>query len=130
MAKAKALKKALLATIIILAVLPLGFFTLTGFYCKVPVWETGKDQPVQPGETVWYLRRGSDFGFVNSADGIAMSSGFSPNNDIRQNLDAEFERLEGKKVIARFGFSRAIYLKTTENADFSTPPETKKAPAP
>jgi hypothetical protein len=93
------------------------FFSSTGFYCKVPVAGTSK------GESIWFLKRGTDFGFVNSADGIAMNLGFSPNDRIRTNLDAEFERLVRDKIILRFGFSRALYLMTTDNIDFYSPEE-------
>ncbi len=114
------------ATILLAAIF---FFSSTGFYTKVPEPGAGKAAGARPGETVWFLKRGTDFGFANSADGIAMNQGLSPNDRIRTTLDAEFERLIEKKILFRFGFSRALYLMTTGNIDFYTPDEPAKADA-
>lgn len=99
------------------------FQAMVGFYCKVPTWDTETREMTSPGETVMFRRRHTVFGFLTTADGLAIDQGFSPSKAIRAKLDAEFEVRASDRVIARYGFSRLIYLATTGGVDLYTPPK-------
>ncbi len=115
---------ATIAAVVLLAIA--SFFNLTGFYLKAPRWDAETLVQKYPGETLWYFRRGTNFGFINSSDNIAITAGFSPNAEIRAKLDAEFDRHASGRILARFAFSRALYLQSTDTTDWYTPPELEK----
>jgi hypothetical protein len=102
------------------------FQAMVGFYCKVPTWNKETLKIESPGETVMFRRRHTVFKFITSADGLAIDQGFSPNKSIREKLDAEFEVRAQSRVIARYAFSRFLYLRTTGGVDLYTPPEPEK----
>jgi hypothetical protein len=99
------------------------FQAMVGFYCKVPAWDRDTLEQTSSGETVMFRRRHTVFGFLTTADGLAIDQGFSPSAAIRDKLDAEFEVRATGRVIARYGFSRLIYLATTGGVDLYTPPK-------
>jgi hypothetical protein len=121
--------KRLLISISIVLVALLMFFTVTGFYTKLPTPKGTSAAEASPGETVWFIRRGTIFGFASSADSFAIAQGFSPNAKIRANLDAEFEIHAFRRVLGRFGFSRFLYLLSTGFIDLAPDkPEKKQTP--
>ncbi len=81
--------------------LAFGLYSLTGLYVMAP-----KDAP-PAGATVWFYRRGSGLPFLSSPDSrrLAVQAARSPE------LVAVSPRQ--RWVIARFAFSRAVYLRTT-----------------
>lgn len=118
----------IIGTVTAILALMLLFYSSVGFYCKVPTWDTESKPPVLtfPGETVAFRRRATPLGFINSADGIAIEQGFSPNKAIRESLDTRFDEIVRGRTYGAFGFSRFLYLMTTDNVDLYTPPELEK----
>jgi hypothetical protein len=55
-----------IATASIIAVILVLFFTLTGLFVIQPIGAIPK------GGTIWYLRAGTNFRFIESADGLSM----------------------------------------------------------
>lgn len=94
-------RRAVLAALIAAAALAYALYSLTGLYVMPP-----KDSP-PAGSTVWYYRRGSGLPFLSSPDSRrrAREAARSP----------ELVALAPRRdwVIARFPYSRAVYLRTT-----------------
>lgn len=101
----------------VLVLLGLSFFTMTGLYVDPPVPK--KD----PGSTVWFYRRLIKTPFLFSADSIALSNGAVPTEELRAEVSRNVSARLSRHVLARFPFSRTLYMATTGNRDFLTPQE-------
>jgi hypothetical protein len=108
----------------LLGLLVILFFTTTGFYCVVP--SAGSPG----GSTYFFVRRATPYRFIESADAIAKRQGLIPSALTRAELDGEFRRFTAGKILARFGFSRSLYLRSTGNIDFYSPPKPRATSAP
>ena len=98
--------RAWLIVLVAAAALAFGLYSLTGLYVMPP-----RDAPPE-GATVWYYRRGSGLPFLSSPDSrrLARQAARSP----------ELVALAPRQawVIARFPFSRAVYLRTTGGVEY------------
>jgi hypothetical protein len=114
-------KRALIIVVAILVLIAGGAST-TGIFVVNPI------PTVPEGETVWYYRRGTGLPFVSSADGLNVAQGAGVTQDSRASMNAKIARLIGAKVISKLGYSRALYLYSTGNKDFSAIGAPVKAP--
>ena len=98
--------KSVVFVLVIFLVLVFAVFSLTGLYIMPP-----KDAPPS-GATLWYYRRSTGLPFLASPDGqkqrIAREGG-NPFVLLAPRAD---------RIIARFGFNRSLYLRTTGGIEF------------
>lgn len=107
----KKLRIAIPVGIALLLVL-VGALLTTGFYVDPPILQK------TPGQTVWFYRRLVRTPFVFSADSIALQNGAVPSEEVREAISRNVQSRIARFVIARFPFSRGLYLRTTGNRDF------------
>jgi hypothetical protein len=104
--------KVALAAGIAALVLVFGFFSMTGLYIDPPIPKK------YPGQTIWFYRRLINAPFLFSADSVALENGVAPTPETRGAVTANVLAHISRFVLARFPFSRTLYLATTGNKDF------------
>jgi len=108
--KGKRIAVAIVAT---LALAVTAVWNMTGLYVVPPIAN------VPQGETIWFYRRGTGLPFVSSADGLNLEHHNGVNPQTRGAMNALVANIIGKHVIAKFGYSQSLYVKSTGNRDFS-----------
>ena len=106
-------KRIAVAAVATLALAVAAFGNLTGFYVVPPI------ATVPQGETIWFYRRGTGLAFISSADGLNLEHHNGVNSQTRGAMNALVANIIGKHVIAKFGYSQSLYVKSTGNRDFS-----------
>jgi hypothetical protein len=86
----------------------------TGVYVVNPI------PAVPEGETIWFYRRGTGLPFISSADGLNVARGRGISLDSRSAMNAQIAAIIGNHVLAKFGYSPALYLHSTGNRDFTS----------
>jgi hypothetical protein len=124
MAQASKGKRIAISVIATLALAVLAFWNLTGLYIVPPI------ATVPRGETIWFYRRGTGLSFISSADGLNLEHHNGVNPQTRGAMNALVANIIGKHVIAKFGYSQSLYVKSTGNRDFSALEKPLALPSP
>ncbi len=104
--------KIVLGLAIAAAVATIALYQLFGLYVSTPGLGSVE------GETILYYRRYLDWPFLLSPDSLALMQGESPSDQKRLAVDKDVRlRIAGERV-AKFAYSRGLYLRSTKNRDF------------
>ena len=105
-------KGKLLSDIIVIGLLFLSIFGLTGFFVQQPIGA------VPEGVTIWYFRVGTDMPFISSADGMSLSKTGSVSLLSRTLMIKEAMDKIGQKRIANLPYIDFMYGLSTNGARF------------
>lgn len=87
------------------------FFT-TGFFLVQPIGA------IPDGITIWYFRSGTNFDFIDSADGFLLDNSDGVSLLGRATVISEFQKMTQDKIILKLSYMEFIYKLSTGGVEF------------